>query len=204
MFFFIGYLITLAYLLGMILWSALCMKEKFNFGTVCVSNLGNKHRNPTGYKGFWWGFGISGFLVFPHLIAFYPVIALISPIFASIILTGSIIGAIGMSGVGFVNEVDQFKPHFVLGVCFFLGFGIAILATMLLFLLQVLNHATWPSLGEFIFVFMPLLFAFLYILYRLAFKPKGLANMNKIEWILLGIVLYWNLAMNGIFMNVIF
>lgn len=203
MLFFILYLITFSYLVGMIVWSARCMGDKFNFGTVCVSNLGNKKRNPKGYKGFWWGFGISGFLVIPHLIAFYFVLNSISSFFAIIILICSLIGAIGMSGVGFVNEVDQFKQHFALGVCFFLGFGIAILATMLLFLIQMINVAVWPSVGEFIFVFVPLLCAFLYILYRLAFKPKGLANMNKIEWILLGIVLYWNLCMNVIMMNLI-
>jgi hypothetical protein len=112
------------------------------------------------------------------------------------------IGMVGTSGVGFINEVDHFHTHFAMGIFCLAGYGFAIIYSFILCIVNLVNHQAIPTVSNFVVAYVPLLIIGVFIiiqLIRIKHEEKTVYGLNRIEWMLFLMALYWNLLIIIIF-----
>ena len=114
----------------------------------------------------------------------------------------SLIGAIGMSGVGLITEDHIFKVHYAMGIFILAGFNFANLLGFALSIESVATSQPLPTLTNFLTMYIPILIGVVFIfiqLGRLKMEVRQMDGLNRVEWMLLCLAMYWLLLMLIIF-----
>jgi hypothetical protein len=163
----------------------------FTFRIACPSNLGNPVLNPGG----WWIFSVlfivAGPALVPHYVYLYRKIYPVAKALTRGMFFFLLVSAVGMTGVGIVNETT-WPPHAFLAGLVFGGVGLAMGFSLPIFIRKIqLGHACprpWALV-----VFMAIIFAFIglmvgeFVMYDQGMVP----NLYLAEWYAFFGILTW-------------
>jgi hypothetical membrane protein len=199
-FFLVLFVIVLLIVGGGILFSIRSVPN-FTFSRICISNLGNKSINPA-FKAFNYPMIIGGLATIACVIYLYFQWSAQWSIWGVILFVLSLIGAIGMAGVGLITEDHIFKVHYAMGIFILAGFNFANLLGFVLSIESVVTTQPLPTLSDFLTLYIPILIGVVFIfiqLGRLKKEARQMDGLNRVEWMLLCLAMYWLLLMLIIF-----